>query len=295
MIKSMTGYSRREAETDFGKLIVEIKSWNHRYCNIVVRLPEILSRFEHQVYAAVKNRIARGQIQATIELGEGETALLQQKPRLDMALAEAYHQALIQMKTSLALEGEVSLSLMAQLPGVLTALTPEIDEEAVWRTLQSLLDAALDQLELARRAEGATMLAEIENRRQSIQSHTEAIRSASVNLVELAQARLEKRLNELFQGQIEIDHNRLVMEVGVIATRADITEELVRLDSHCVQLAEYLQMAEPVGRQLDFLMQEMNREVNTIASKAAQAPISAACVALKTEIEKIRELAQNVE
>ncbi|MBI1923350.1 DUF1732 domain-containing protein, partial [Candidatus Poribacteria bacterium] len=114
-------------------------------------------------------------------------------------------------------------------------------------------------------------------------------------VMQAAQAKLEARLNELFQGRVEIDQNRLVMEAGVLASRADITEELVRLDSHCIQFEGYLQATEPVGRQLDFLLQEMNREVNTIASKVSLASISSICVSLKTEIEKIRELVQNVE
>ena len=139
------------------------------------------------------------------------------------------------------------------------------------------------------------MLEDIEGRIQSIQSLTREIKSVSADLVEAAHTKLEARLNELFEGRAEIDPDRLTMEAGVIAARSDITEELVRLDSHCSQFAAYLQTTDPVGRQLDFLLQEMNREVNTISAKASLPSISSTCVSLKTEIEKIRELVQNVE
>ena len=293
-MKSMTGYSRQEAETGLGKLTVEIKSWNHRYCNVLVKLPESLSRFETQIQATVRDQIARGQIQVAVAL-DAATASLAQTPKLNLTLAKAYYQTLRQLKAACELEDEVSLALLTQLPDVLTVQGPDMDEDTVWQELQTILAKALVQLNGTRSAEGSAMGAEIENRCQLIQAQIEAIRASSVDLVSTARERLEKRLHELLDGQIELDPSRLIMEAGIIAARSDITEELVRLDSHCVQLGSYLNASEPVGRQLDFLMQEMNREVNTIASKAGQASISAACVTLKTEIEKIRELAQNVE
>lgn len=168
----MTGYSRHEAETTFGDLVIEIKSWNHRYCNVTVRAPELLSRFEHQIQSAIRNRVTRGQIQASIELTT-DTATSNQRPILDFGLAEQYHQALSQLQNRLHLGGEISVSLLAELPGVLTVQEAALDEEAIWEALQSLLETALDGLDTTKQAEGAAMLEDIEGRVQSIQSLTE--------------------------------------------------------------------------------------------------------------------------
>ncbi len=294
MIRSMTGYSRHKAETAFGQLIIEIKSWNARYCKVTVRTPEFLSRFDHQVHSAIRNRVSRGQIQATVEWTEAAT-VSNQFPVLDFKWADQYHQALVKLQNRLQLADEISLSLLVQLPGVLTTQETDLDEEAVWKVLQAHLETALDGLETTKQAEGTVMLEEIKGLIHSIQLLTRKIKAASANLVEATHTRLEARLNELFEGRVKIDPHRLTMEAGVIASRSDITEELVRLDSHCSQFVEYLQATQPIGRQLDFLLQEMNREVNTISAKASRSSISYTGVALKTEIEKIRELVQNVE
>ncbi len=294
MIRSMTGYSRHRAETNFGQLIIEIKSWNSRYCKVTVRTPEFLSRFDHQIHSAIRNRVSRGQIQATVEWTE-DTSVSDQLPILDFKLAEQYHQALVKLQNRLQLGNEISLPTLVQLPGVLTAQKADLDEEAIWEVLESHIEIALDGLDTTKQAEGAAMLEEIKGLLHSIQLLTRKIKAASADLVESTHTRLEARLNELLEGRVKIDPHRLTMEAGVIASRSDITEELVRLDSHCSQFDEYLQATQPIGRQLDFLLQEMNREVNTISAKASRSPISYAAVALKTEIEKIRELVQNVE
>ena len=294
MIRSMTGYSRHKAETAFGQLIIEIKSWNARYCKVTVRTPEFLSRFDHQIHSAIRDRVSRGQIQATVEWTE-DASVAHQLPVLDFKLTEQYHQALIKLQNRLQLGDKISLSLLVQLPGVLTAQKADLDEEAVWAVLQAQLETALDGLETTKQTEGAAMLEEIKGLLHSIRLLTRKIKATSADLVESTHTKLEARLNELLEGRIQIDPHRLTMEAGIIASRSDITEELVRLDSHCSQFDEYLQVPQPIGRQLDFLLQEMNREVNTISAKASRSAISYATVALKTEIEKIRELVQNVE
>ena len=294
MIKSMTGYSRHKAETAFGQLTIEIKSWNARYCKVTVRTPEFLSRFDHQIHNAVRNRVSRGQIQATVEWAENASGS-NQLPALDFKLAEQYHQELIRLQNGLQLEDEISLSLLVQLPGVLNTQKADLDEGAVWKVLESYLGTVLDGLETTKQVEGTAMLEEIKGLLHLIRLLTRKIKAASADLVESTRTRLEARLNELLEGRVKIDPHRLMMEAGVIASRSDITEELVRLDSHCSQFDEYLQATHPIGRQLDFLLQEMNREVNTISAKASRSSISYAGVALKTEIEKIRELVQNVE
>jgi uncharacterized protein (TIGR00255 family) len=294
MIKSMTGYSRKEAETTFGTLTIEVKTWNHRHCNVSARIPPLLSQFEHVVQTTVRNRIHRGQAQVKIELSDNDTDSSSHLT-FNLALAKQYHQALTEIRNELQLQDEIPLAALARLPGVFALGKPTIDEQSAWNNVQSLLEQTLDGLDQMKRAEGQAMSEAIVELLESIQSHLRKLDGARENLVETAKQRLETRLNELFEGQIEIDKNRLVMEAGVIASRSDVTEELVRLDSHCAQFEGYLGAEDPVGRQLDFLLQEMNREVNTIASKASSMAPSSVCVSLKTEIEKIREIVQNVE
>lgn len=294
MIKSMTGYSRKEGYTAFGTLTIEVKTWNHRHSNVSIRIPPPLSQLEHPIRTAVRNRIQRGHAQVSIELSENDTnsgSLL----KFNLPLAREYHQGLAEIRNELQLHDEISLAMLARLPGVFTLGKPTIDDQSAWIEVQQLLEQTLDGLDQMKRTEGQVMSEAMLELLKSIQSHLRKLDDARENLVETAKNKLEARLNELFEERIEIDKNRLVMEAGVIASRSDVTEELVRLDSHCSQFEDYLSAQEPIGRQLDFLLQEMNREVNTVASKASPMAPSSLCVSLKTEIEKIREIVQNVE
>ena len=294
MIKSMTGYSRKEANTTFGALTIEAKTWNHRHSNVSVRIPPLLSQFEHPIRTTVRSRIHRGHAQVTIELSEIDTESGSHL-KFNLALARQYHQGLVEIRNELQLLDEISLQVLAQLPGVFSLGKPTVDAQSAWNEVQPLLEQTLDGLDQMKRTEGQVMSEAILELLKSIQSYLRKLDGARENLVETAKNKLETRLNELFEGHVEIDKNRIVMEAGVIASRSDVTEELVRLDSHCGQFENYLSAEDPVGRQLDFLLQEMNREVNTIASKASPMAPSSLCVSLKTEIEKIREIVQNVE
>ena len=294
MIKSMTGYSRCSSEPRFGALTIELKAWNHRYCNVTVRTPNSLSQFEHRIQSLIRNRVSRGQIQVSVELVK-ITSSLDDNLVLDLALAKRYHQKLVQLQNELDLKGDISVGLLARLLGVFVLQEPTVGEEETWTELQSTLETALEQLEVTRQTEGSTISKALSHHLCAVRSLAKEVRSSSEGVMQTIQEKLEARLDELLQNRIEIDSDRLVMEAGVIASRSDITEELVRLDSHCTQFEQSLQVGEPVGRRLDFLLQEMNREVNTIASKVSSSSTSSLCVPLKTEIEKIRELVQNVE
>ena len=294
MIKSMTGYSRQNAEISLGALTIEVKTRNHRHCNVSVGIPPLLSQFEHPIKTAVRNHIHRGHAHVNIELSESE-AESGSRLRFNLALAKQYHQGLVELRNELELRDEISLAALARLPGVFEINQPTIDEQTAWRDVRSVLERALDDLDQMKRAEGQAMSDAVFELLRSIQSRLRKLDGAREDLVRTEKDRLEKRLYELFEGRVKIDKARLVMEAGVIAARSDVTEELVRLDSHCAQFEAYLGAKHPVGRQLDFLLQEMNREVNTIASKAAALAPSSECVSLKTEIEKIREIVQNVE
>lgn len=294
MIISMTGYSRYSSETRFGALTIELKAWNHRYCNVTVRSPNSLSQFEHRIQNLIKQQVSRGQIQVSIELvkisSSSAGSLI-----LDLALAKQYYQKLVRLQNELELSSDISVSLLAGLPGVFVLQEPAVAEEETWAELKSTLETALDQLNVARQTEGNAMCEALSQHLGSVRSLAKEVQSYSEGIMQEVQEKLEIRLNELLSNRIEIDPDRLVMEAGLVASRSDISEELVRLDSHCKQFEQTLQVSEPVGRRLDFLSQEMNREVNTIASKIASRAASSLCVSLKAEIEKIRELVQNVE
>lgn len=294
MIKSMTGYSRFSSETRIGALTVELKAWNHRYCNVTVRTPNSLSQFEHRIQNLVKRQVSRGKIQVSIALA-AITSSSADNLVLNAALAKRYCQKIARLQNDLDLKGDISLSLLAGLPGIFVLQEPTVAEEETWTELQSTLQTALDQLEIAKQTEGSAMYDALNLHLCTVRSLAKEVQSCSEAVVQVVQEKLEIRLNELLRSRVEIDPDRLVMEAGVIASRSDITEELVRLDSHCAQFEQSLGVSEPVGRRLDFLLQEMNREVNTIASKASSASTSSLCVSLKTEIEKVRELVQNVE
>jgi len=294
MIKSMTGYSREQAETSLGALTIELKTWNHRHSNVTVRLPPLFTRFEHCILSTVRSRIHRGQAQVTIDLvthcSDWDSRLT-----LNLALAKEYYAGLTKIRDELHLQDQVSLTALAQLPGVLTRQEPTIKEDSAWGAIELVLQNTLDGLDAMKSTEGHTMFEAIAKQLETVQSYVREFEAARGNLVEATQQKLETRMNKLFEGRVEIDRNRLAMEAGVIASRSDITEELVRLDSHCTQFEQSLHSTGPVGRQLDFLLQEMNREINAIASKASSLASSSVCVSLKTEIEKIREIVQNVE
>ena len=294
MIKSMTGYSRYSSETRFGALTIELKAWNHRYCNVTVRTPNSLAQFEHRIQNLIRHRVSRGQIQVSIELVKIASSSADSLV-LDLALAKRYYQKLARLQNELDLKSDISVSLLAGLPGIFILQEPTVAEEETWTELQSTLETALEQLDIARQTEGSAMYKALNLHLCAVRCLAKEVRSGSEGVMQTIQEKLEARLDELLQNRIEIDSDRLVMEAGVIASRSDITEELVRLDSHCTQFEQSLRVGEPVGRRLDFLLQEMNREVNTIASKVSSSSTSSLCVPLKTEIEKIRELVQNVE
>ena len=294
MIKSMTGYSRCSSETRIGALTIELKAWNHRYCNVTVRTPNSLSQFEHRIQSLIRNRVSRGQIQVSVELVK-ITSSSDDSVVLDLEMAKQYHQKLVRLQIELDLKNDISVGLLARLPDIFVLQKPTVGGEETWTELESTLETALVQLDRTRQTEGSAMYEALNQHLCAVRFLATEVRSSSEGVMQAVQEKLETRLDELLQGPIKIAPERLVMEAGVIASRSDITEELVRLDSHCDQFEQSLQVSEPVGRQLDFLLQEMNREVNTIASKASSSFTSSRCVSLKTEIEKIRELVQNVE
>lgn len=289
----MTGYGRSAVETPFGKLVVEIKTVNHRYSQISSRIPPQISSLEPKIMKTLKSRIARGQIYLNVELISDETAAFSKEVRVDANLARRYKLHLDSLRESLGIDEPVSLSLIGSMPGVFELVEPELDEEETWRWLERGLNEALDALDEMRLAEGESMKSDMSERISLIAEAVERIREIARNGVEERMRKLSERMREILEG--EYDEARLMMEAALLAERSDISEEIVRMESHIGQFKELMGSEEPVGRQMDFLLQEMLREATTMASKAISAEIVSETVRMRSEIDKLREMAQNVE
>lgn len=290
-LRSMTGFGRGSHTGAAYRVDVEIRSVNHRYREIVARVPRDLPGLEEPVRARVARGVARGRVDVfvTAEPLPGTRGL-----RVDVELARAYHQTLERLRHELGLAGGVDVSLLAGLPGVVGLDEASADVEACWRDLEPALDQALSALTAMRVTEGAALAADLEGARRRLAGLVEAVARRAPLVVEEYRVRLAQRIRAL-APDVPVEPDRLAAEVVVFADRADISEELVRLRSHLEQFQATLGLDEPVGRKLDFLLQEMNREVNTIGSKAHDAEIAATVVDMKTEIERMREQVQNVE
>ncbi len=292
MIRSMTGFGRGESQNSSKKFIVEIKTVNHRYSDVFTRLPRQLSFLEDRVRELVSKSLSRGKIDVYVsyeDYGEdGKTVLL------DDALAKAYINAAELLRDKYSLRDDISVSLIARFPDILKVEKTEDDEEELWLLLKAALENALAALVRMRELEGEGLKASILEKTQYMQSVLKEITQRAPDVVKEYKIKLENRIKELLEQQT-IDENRLAMEVAIFADRCSIDEEIVRLNSHISQLTEALNMQQPVGRKLDFLIQEMNREINTIGSKANDLNITRHVVEIKSEIEKIREQIQNIE
>jgi uncharacterized protein (TIGR00255 family) len=292
MIKSMTGYGKGEAVSELGTFTVEIRSVNHRYCEVSVRMPRGFMALENEVKRAASALLKRGKIDIFVQWEEasgGDTM-----PQVDVALARGYFAEFNRLSGELGLLGQVPLSLVVSQKGVVREGSSAVDEDACRDQLMSAVQAALGAIDAMRKREGEALAADLAARRREVAGWVEVIRERSPQVVVEYRQKLRLRLEQLLEGT-EMDEARLAQEVALMADRCDVTEELVRLSSHFTQFDEALKLAEPVGRKLDFLMQEMNREVNTIGSKSSDAEITTLVIRIKAEMEKMREQVQNVE
>ncbi|HEY5974633.1 MAG TPA: YicC/YloC family endoribonuclease [Geobacteraceae bacterium] len=294
MFKSMTGYGKGETEFVAGRLTVEIRTVNHRYGEISVKMPRSFLAFENDVRKAVAARLSRGKIDVFIQ--QAETGAARSAPQVNIGLAALYRDAFRRLKADLELPGDVDLPLIVAQRDVVAAAEGEadMDTEAIRQVLLDAVSQAVAGVEAMRIREGAALLTDLQVRRQTIASLVEQVAVKSPQTVADAAVRLRERIAQL-TGESGCDEARLAQEIALMADRSDITEEVVRFRSHLLQFDTILQIAEPVGRKLDFLMQEFNREANTIGSKANDAEIARLVVELKAELEKIREQVQNIE
>jgi len=292
MIRSMTGFGRRQAPWQDGSVTVEMRSVNHRFLEIACRLPRPLSHLEDSFKKAVQQHCTRGRIDmtVTVQAGKGRAGSV----NLDQSLAKQYHQALRTLKKSLKLSGPIDLALVAGLRDVLSVSDQPAEDPKLAKIAQQLATQALTDLEGMRTREGKALEEDMHARIQTIRGHKNLVAVRTPLLAQEIFDRMKVRVEKLLGSEIP-DPIRLYQELAVYADRGDITEELVRLGSHMIQFEQTLGRTDSVGKTLDFLLQEIGREVNTIGSKANDAEIAGHVVQMKAELERIREQVQNVE
>ncbi len=297
MIRSMTGFGRGEYSDEISKVTVEIRSVNHRYLDIYVKMPRRYSFAEETIKAAIKSRLHRGKVEVNVtvdNIGKSDSDV-----RLDKELAARYYKALSELKDSFDFgdESHVSLSLLSRMPDVIVTTPAAEDEEAMAKRLIGATEKALDDFCSMREAEGAKLAADLSARADTIQNIRDCIETRAPEVEKEYAAKFKARVEEILGGVYDVPEERIALEAAIFADKANITEELVRLGSHISQLRGFLQAdgEEAVGKKIDFLIQEMNREANTIGSKSNDKEITSHMLDLKAEIEKVREQVQNIE
>jgi uncharacterized protein (TIGR00255 family) len=292
MPRSMTGFGTGRSTVGAEEISVELRSVNHKFCEVKARLPRELASLESALVKMVKDRLARGAVDLVAR--RERVAQSGAAPVVDVALAREYQRAFGELGRALGSSEPASLTLIAQQPGVVRLEERVAVPEDAQRALEMALSQALDALVVMREREGASIAADLRARMDLVERVFQELASLAPRAVEEYRARLSERIAELTQG-VPIDPQRLVQEVAIFAERTDVAEELTRLKSHLAQLRALLAGVEPSGRRMDFVVQEMHREINTTGSKSQHPEISTRVVALKAELERIREQVQNVE
>ena len=296
MIRSMTGFGRGESADEASKVTVEIRAVNHRYLDISVKMPRRYSFAVEAIKAAIKEKLYRGKVEVSVSIdnaGKSDSDV-----KLDADLAAKYYDALSTLRDSFEFgeESKVSLSLLARMPDVIRTSAAEEDEEAMTQRLVSATRKAADDICAMRETEGAKLAADLEARADIVSDIRARIEKRAPEIEKEYAAKFKARVEELLDGVYEVPEERIALEAAIFADKANITEELVRLDSHVSQLRTFLKTdGEAIGKKIDFLIQEMNREANTIGSKSNDREITSMMLDLKAEIEKIREQVQNIE
>lgn len=299
MLKSMTGFGRGEYEDDNFSITVEMKTVNHRYNEVAIRLPRFLNPLEDRIRKTILKTVNRGRIDVFInaDYTSSDNCTL----KVDKNLAAAYHKALQEIGAAIgaqdvAINGAVEILNIARCPEVINVKEGFFDVETVWPKVEQAVNQAVANLVAMREAEGGNIYGDFIYRADLIAAKLAEIEERSPKVVEEYQAKLSERLNNLLaEHNIAVEPERLLQEVAIFADRTSITEEIIRLKSHIKQFKLILNSDQPVGRKLDFLIQEFNREANTIASKANDYTLAQIVVDVKAEIEKIREQIQNIE
>jgi uncharacterized protein (TIGR00255 family) len=292
-MKSMTGYGKAMVAGDDFSVSVDLKTVNNRFLDIHLRVGSELASLEPSIKKRITSRLSRGRVDVTVSMER----VAQIAYELNRPLIAGYVSALKQLQQDFNIAGELDINVIARIPGALQPARNGIDDR-ITTALEQALDQALDELEKMREQEGEALKKELRERVQKIEALVPVIEGSAAGLADAYRLRLQKRIGELLNrgGQvIEIDPVRLAQEVAYLADRSDVSEEMVRLRSHLSQFQEALDAAGDAGKMLDFLLQELNREANTTLSKSTDLAIKEAGLAIKAEVEKLREQVQNVE
>ena len=292
MLKSMTGFGKGDGDTSLGRITVECRSVNHRYCDISVKLPKRLAPLEGRIKEIIRSQVSRGRVDVSLRLDStGEDKI---QFTVDLNLAGQYYKALLSLKEGLGLKDDITLQLLAGAKDLIQAKEESGDIEPYWKEIVPILKQALQNMDGMKRLEGESLSQDLHQRRDQIARQLKTIKDQFPSHLKTSHEQLRERLLTLLEG-IEVDPLRFQQEIAFLAERMDITEEIVRAESHLTQFAALQEGKEAVGRRMDFLLQEIHREVNTISAKANNAEISQRVVEIKSELEKIREQVQNIE
>jgi uncharacterized protein (TIGR00255 family) len=288
----MTGYGRIQQTVNGMDITIEIKSVNHRYYEFTSRITRGYGFLEEKIKSYLQTRICRGKVDVYVEVQQIDEVCAE--VAINHSLAQGYVNALRELAQRYDVRDDLSASLLARYPDILTVHKAQESEDKIWETIRPVLREATDRFVAMREAEGARLTSDIESRMKTILTNVGKIEERSPRTVEEYKNRLVARINELI-GQVQIDPQRILTEAAIFADRIAVAEETVRLRSHIAEMAEMMESNGGIGRKLDFIVQELNREANTIGSKAQDAEIAHLVIEMKGEIEKIREQVQNIE
>ena len=292
MIRSMTGYGKNTQMLSGREITVEIKSVNHRFFEFSARYPRAFGFLEERIKGYVQSRVSRGKIEVNVSIVNVEAQ--DTKIAVNEEVAKGYIEALRSLCEPLGVTDDIRLSTVARFPDVFTITKADTDEEMLWNDVKEVLENAVDAFCQMREREGENLKKDFENRLVNIENFVKGVEERSPKRVEEYKERLYRKISEVLSNTA-IDENRVITEVAIFADKVAVDEETVRLKSHIEQFREILSLDEPIGKKLDFLIQEFNREANTIGSKSQDTEGARYVVSIKSEIEKIREQIQNVE
>lgn len=292
MIKSMTGFGRVQETVDGMNITVELRSVNHRYFEFTAKVPRTYGFLEEKLKTFTNTLVARGKVECYVaveQLEESETTV-----SVNTSLAKGYVDALRQLSEKFGLTADISAGALSRYPDVLVLQKTAADEDRIWNAVRTVTEKAVRRFIEMRETEGTKLKADILSRADTILEHVAFVEERSPQTVKEYNEKLKQRMEELL-GSTQVDEQRLLTEAAIFADKIAVDEETVRLRSHISQLRTFMEADEPIGRKLDFLVQEINREANTIGSKAQDVEIAKRVIAIKAEVEKIREQVQNIE
>ncbi len=288
----MTGYGKGEAQGSGFSVCVEIRTVNHRFCDISIKAPRFMLPLENDIRKSVSSEINRGKVDLFLQIDQdGDAANV---PQVNQTVADAYMQLFAEMKSKYGLSSDVSLDLLMSQKDVLEVKELSVEDSSLPELTMKALGEALEALQTMRAREGEAMLKDIKSRLVTLDKLLQAVSARAPQVVEEWQGKLTERLSRL-PDDVAVDQQRIAQEIAIFADRCDISEEITRFASHLEQSESLFEVEEPIGRKMDFILQELNREANTMGSKSNDAELTQAVVAIKAELEKIKEQIQNIE